>query len=69
MLVTKYQNAEPNADREIVRKKIDSLHTNYWKQKIKERSDWSGSGAEDLQRFCPAAKKHSVAESCWHGMA
>jgi hypothetical protein len=51
IIVAKYREAEPNADREIMGKKINSLCTNYRKYIKVKSSEKSGCGPEELQKL------------------
>jgi hypothetical protein len=51
MIAAKYWQAEPNANRGIMGKKINSLCTNYRKYIKVKSSEKSGCGPEDLQKL------------------
>jgi len=49
VLIEKYKEVDPNADKEIVKKKINSLRTNYRKELKKVKASYkSGSGTDDI---------------------
>ncbi|KAL4091947.1 hypothetical protein QTP88_026546 [Uroleucon formosanum] len=49
VLIEKYKEVDPNADKEIVKKKINSLRTNYQKELKKVKASYkSGSGTDDI---------------------
>lgn len=48
-LIEKYKEVDPNADKEIVKKKINSLRTNYRKELKKVKASYrSGTGTDDI---------------------
>ncbi|KAL4149133.1 hypothetical protein QTP88_003142 [Uroleucon formosanum] len=49
VLIEKYKEVDPNADKEIVKKKINSLRTNYRKELKKLKASYkSESGTDDI---------------------